>query len=303
VLFYGIYDRRPDAPQRVAEERAGEVIAQDPSALESKGVPEIEELLADGAARVPEQVQPIEDAPSGEPEAHESASEIAGAPAEPRPVPKEQPGSTQASEPQEMVLAMLMPEYTMPSGALSVSRAPVVYRKPESSNPELTALAPPHVARASGSSPTLPWHVNRIPEEGAFYLTILEEGGEPIVENRLLDQPAASGIQRISLARLGVSLPAGVELRWSVAHRLEEESPPTDYSFGWIEVVEAGSPEHDCVEGARLVDRPAACARLGYWYDAIEATLQLESRFPGDDQPQAALRLLLKQAELDGIEP
>jgi hypothetical protein len=191
----------------------------------------------------------------------------------------------------------------MPSGTLSVSRAPVVYRKPESSNPELTALAPPHVARASGSTPTLPWHVDRIPEEGAFYLTILEEDGEPVVENRLLDQPAASGVQRISLARLDISLPAGVELRWSVAHRLEEESPPTDYSFGWIQVVEAGSAEHDCVEAARLADRPAACARLGYWYDAIEATLQLESRFPGDDQPQAALRLLLKQAELAGIEP
>ena len=201
----------------------------------------------------------------------------------------------------EILVAMVMPAYEAPVGAGQRMRTPFVYRGSSENPPGITALAPPHVAWSATAQPTLAWHVDRVPSEGAFYLTISDSEDEPLVENLRLPLPLAGGVQNTSLAGLDVELRRGVEYRWSIAHRLDEESPPTAYAFGWIEAVEMAGPIRDRAGQAAPGSRPDLLAREGYWYDALQATLDLVARHPLDDRPRNALRALLAQGGVSDL--
>jgi Domain of Unknown Function (DUF928) len=209
--------------------------------------------------------------------------------------------SGEAPVEREILVAMVMPAYEAPIGVGQRGRTPFVYRGSSENRPRITALAPPHVAWSASAQPTLPWHIDRVPSEGAFYLTISDSDDEPLVENLRIPLPADSGVQGTSIAGLDVDLRRGVEYRWSIAHRLDEESPPTEYAFGWVEAVEMGGAIRDRVDQAAPGSRPDLLAREGYWYDALQATLDLVARHPLDDRPRNALRALLVQGGVSDL--
>jgi hypothetical protein len=201
----------------------------------------------------------------------------------------------------EILVAMVIPEYDAPFGAAMRDRRPFVIRSSSGSWPDITVLAPAHVARSANALPTLSWHIDRLPTEGAFYLTISGPADEPLIENRPLPMPKRAGIQSTSLASLGVELRPHVEYRWSIAHRLEGEGPPTRYALGWIETVEMSKDALERVDHAESGAVPDTLAREGYWYDALQATLDLTARYPRDERPRAALRSLLEQGGISDL--
>lgn len=210
-----------------------------------------------------------------------------------------QPGPTRATPPDEVLLAMNVPRYATPLDA--ATRAFDAPYRAGGGAPAITLLAPAHVARSATPQPTLHWHVDRVPGDGGFYLTVSDERDEDVVENRALAAVLRPGIQRVSLAELGVSLAPGVEYRWSIALRPDAEAPPERFAFGWLRVVPPEDAARASFAAAPAVERPDRFARAGYWYDAVDATVGLVEAHPTDARPAAALSALLEQGgvELD----
>lgn len=202
-----------------------------------------------------------------------------------------------------VLLAMLEPEYVMPPGAASRDREEIRYRDPGSPAPEIRALAPAHVARTALARPTLTWSIDRLPDTGGFYLSVMGADDEALIENLRLPDPRSKGIQSTSLESLDVEMTSGREYRWSIAHRIDPESPPTRYAVGWIERVEMSAALEAEIEDASGGNRPALLARSGYWYDALAQTIELARSHPGDDRPKSAVRSLLKSAGIAGSVP
>jgi hypothetical protein len=277
----------------------------------------------DGADRAPEQI------------AHEPARSESTAPADPlepidrsgseqrddsmlaetRPPAIERPDSLAANEedelgaPQnedalpepaarnpEILIAMVMPRYESPIDAAIRTAEPSAYRSSGDPNLNIRTLTPNHVAWTRFSQPALHWSVDQMPDRGAFYFSMMDADDDVIADNVALEKVVRTGIQSISLEDLEIRLPGNVEIRWSVAHRLEEEAPPTEYAFGWIRVVGIAPELREKVNSAEPSELPDVLARAGYWYDSLEAILELESKFPDDDAPREALRSLLEQA-------
>ena len=65
--------------------------------------------------------------------------------------------------------------------------------------------------------PILSWYIDRLPSGGAFYLTLSDEDDGPMIENRRLTMPVASGLQRTALSDLGSELTPALEYRWSIS--------------------------------------------------------------------------------------
>ncbi|MBJ20825.1 MAG: DUF928 domain-containing protein [bacterium] len=201
------------------------------------------------------------------------------------------------SEPGEILIAMMTPIYEMPYGAPSRERLIGGFRAADDEWPRITVLAPAHLARTTSNQPTLFWHIDRLPTQGGFYLTISDaEGEKTIVENLRLASGARAGIQEADLLALDVSLESNEEYRWSIAHRLEDDASPTHFAFGWIVESEPNASTRARIEAAETGERPNVLASGGYWYDALEATIDLVEGYPLDDRPRDALRSLLDQA-------
>jgi hypothetical protein len=301
VWFTGVDPPREEAPWVAQEEPppAEERLAPEPTLPAPIQSPEREIQIVDRPPTppAPEQPTPQTEAP---PEPSRQFAEIESD----EPAAESAPSPTPPSPPAQILIAMAMPDYAAPTGSDIFGPGASVYRSREPSGSKLTALSPAHRARSTRESPSLHWHLAALPESGAFYLTILdEESDEEIAVDRVLAIPQVSGLQRIDLAELGIALPAGRGLRWSVAHRPEPDSPPTDFAFGWIEAAAPGADTGECSGALELAERPAACARAGYWYDALEATLELRRLHPESDQPAEALRRLATQAGLGELDP
>lgn len=206
------------------------------------------------------------------------------------------------SEPREILIAMVTPTYERPYGTPSRERLVGGFRAADDEWPSITILAPAHLARTTSRQPTLFWHIDRLPTQGGFYLTISDaEGEETVVENLRLASVARAGIQEADLLALDVALESNQEYRWSIAHRLEDDAPPTHFAFGWIVESEPNDPTRARIEAAETGERPNVLASGGYWYDALEATIELVEGYPLDDRPQEALRSLLDQGGVAGI--
>jgi hypothetical protein len=207
-----------------------------------------------------------------------------------------------APERPEILLAMLTPTYQMPFNSPLRQRDIGGFRAAPQGAPLITLLAPAHLARTTSKNPRLFWHIDRVPDVGAFYLTISTvHGEESIVENLALAPPTKSGIQGIDLATLEVKVGKNEEYRWSIAHRLNPEAAPSTFAFGWIVGVEPDAQTRARLDSAPSGEKPDVLARDGYWYDALQATVELVEQYPLDHRTQAALDALLEQGGIQGI--
>lgn len=249
---------------------------------------------AEGSA----ELQLAEERPADTPRPREAAppTEATGAPDPPE-------GLAEPSERRpEILLAMLEPRYVTPLGSPTRSLGPSTFRSAPNGAARIVPLAPPHVAHTAEASPTLYWHVDPVPTSGGFHLTLSDDRGEDVVENRRLTPVDGPGIQSTRLADLGVVLEPGREYRWSIAHRLDPDAPPTAYVFGWILRVEPDRATREALAGAEVGERPALLAEAGLWYDAIHRAAELADRYPDDPRPREALRALLDQGGVPTLE-
>jgi hypothetical protein len=207
-----------------------------------------------------------------------------------------------APERPEILLAMLTPSYQMPFNSPLRQRDIGGFRAAPQGAPLITLLAPGHLAQTTSQNPRLFWHIDRVPDVGAFYLTIsTSHGEESIVENLRLAPPTKPGIQGIDLATLEVKVGKNEEYRWSIAHRLNPEAAPSTFAFGWIVGVEPDAQTRARLDSAQSGEKPDVLARDGYWYDALQATVELVEQYPLDHRTQAALDALLEQGGIQGI--
>jgi hypothetical protein len=202
----------------------------------------------------------------------------------------------------EILIAMLTPTYQKPFNSPSRQRDLGGFRSAPQAAPLITLLAPDHLAHTTSQAPSLFWHVDRVPKVGAFYLTIsASESEESIVENLPLAPLTKPGIQAVNLGELEVKLGVNEEYRWSIAHRLDPEAAPTHFGFGWIMEVEPDVQTRVRLDSAQSGQKPNVLAREGYWYDALQATIELVEQYPLDHRPQAALDALLEQGGVQGV--
>ena len=207
-----------------------------------------------------------------------------------------------APERPEILLAMLTPTYQMPFNSPLRQRDIGGFRAAPQGAPLITLLAPGHLAQTTSQNPRLFWHIDRVPDVGAFYLTIsTSHGEESIVENLRLAPPTKPGIQGIDLATLEVKVGKNEEYRWSIAHRLNPEAAPSTFAFGWIIGVEPEAQTRARLDSAQSGEKPDVLARDGYLYDALQATVELVEQYPLDHRTQAALDALLEQGGIQGI--
>ena len=218
-------------------------------------------------------------------------------PAPVREVPKAPAAPPDAdAAPEPILLAMALPTYQSPPGSPLRGHERTILRGDEGPALELEALAPDHVTRSATTSPTLHWSIDRLPEVGAFSLTVLD-GDDAVVMDRPLALPTRAGIQRTSLSALGIVLPEGRELRWSIALRTEADGRPLRFDFGWLEVVPPGADLAAELADAGPGTRPATYASAGYYHDALDSILIARERHPNLSDVEPALQALLQQAK------
>lgn len=203
---------------------------------------------------------------------------------------------------QEILLAMAMPDYRPAFGTTVMgSREHVVRNAAEKDVVEIVIVAPEHVTRTSERNPTLHWWLSGIPSTGAFYLTILDAADEPVVLDLRLDTPRASGLQRADLRKLGIQLPDTGTLRWSIALREEEETPPRSFGFGWLRVAPLSDPLAKQVSDSGVADRVALYAEAGCFHEALEAALLTRDRHSDNPEAKRAVSLLLEPIGLEHL--
>lgn len=127
----------------------------------------------------------------------------------------------------------------------------------------LAALAPDHTGLTINAQPTLYYFV---PTSGGVRV-VLRLASEPLAQPLLekdLPPPARTGIQRLDLRALGVTLAPGVEYRWTV-------SDARVNSTGFVRRIDPGPELSRKLSGVPAGrSRYTLLAREGVWYDALD---------------------------------
>src|SRR5215472_2261206 len=146
----------------------------------------------------------------------------------------------------------------------------------------LIALVPNHVALTTQAQPSLFWFQSK-PAKAKFELTVVEpKKPKPLVS---LTSPQAdkAGIHRIKLAKYKVELQPDVPYEWSVAIVPDAENRSRDViAKGVIKRINPPGDLAAHVETADDVQRAAAYAQAGIWYDAFESISNAIEAHPDD---------------------
>ena len=188
-----------------------------------------------------------------------------------------------------------LPKVGQPRGRIGGGR-----RGPMLGGAEIQALVPDHVGQTTAAQPNLYWYLAE-PAQGevAFEVTVVDERAiDPVVDRRLA-RPAATGLQSIRLADLGVSLEPGQEYQWSVAVVPDPQDHAKDVvASGWIQRV----PAPDGLAGQLAAAGPEGAATVygeaGLWYDMLAAAYDRIGAHPDDEGYRAELAAVLEQAGL-----
>jgi hypothetical protein len=127
----------------------------------------------------------------------------------------------------------------------------------------LAALAPDHTGLTLSPQPALYYF---LPASSGVRVTLRlanEPNAQPLLEKDFAP-PAKTGIQRLELKALGVTLSPGVEYRWTV-------SDPRTSSTGMIRRIELSQDLARKLSGVPSGrSRYTLLAREGVWYDALD---------------------------------
>ena len=147
----------------------------------------------------------------------------------------------------------------------------------------LAALAPDHTGLTISAQPALYYFLPSASGVRVAVRLASDPNAQPLLEKDFAP-PARSGIQRLELKALGVTLAPGVEYRWTV-------SDARTSSTGMIRRVEPAGDlarKLNGMPGGR--SRYTLLAREGVWYDALdEVSRAADSNAPAAGRHRAAL--------------
>jgi hypothetical protein len=162
----------------------------------------------------------------------------------------------------------------------------------------LIAVVPNHVALTTQSQPSLFWFQSK-PAKAKFELTVVEpKKPKPLVS---LTAPEADkhGIHRVKLAKYKVELQPDVAYEWSVAIVPDAENRSRDViAKGVIKRIKPPGDLANRVAQMGDVERAAAYAEAGIWYDAFESLSNAIEAHPDDASLRAQRASLLHQVGL-----
>src|ERR1700730_10713045 len=162
----------------------------------------------------------------------------------------------------------------------------------------LFALVPDHLALTTHAQPSLFWFQSK-PAKAKFELTVVEpKKPTPLLS---LTSPGADkpGVHRIKLARYKVELQPDVVYEWSVAIVPDAENRSKDViAKGVIKRISPPGDLANRVEKAGDLERAAAYAQAGIWYDALDAISNAIEAHPDDASLREQRASLLKQVGL-----
>lgn len=233
------------------------------------------------------------------PDASAQQQPVAGAPAEPEPPAPVEPDREEprpAPKPERVMLAMALPEYRAPAGAIEFGAHGGIIRGAGDSI-ELRALAPEHAGLCATPTPVLFWNLSALPAAGAGHFELLVQ--DPSSADPLLSIPlevTRAGIQRVALAEHGAALTPGVDYAWSVVFRADPLHPSRDpFARGWIR----HEPAAAALSGLAPSEAPRALAAQGYWYDALAQVQDALDAQPDNASARAAWDALLAGAAIE----
>lgn len=190
--------------------------------------------------------------------------------------------------------------YTPPDRGAPITRVAGASRGAGSDGTlKVAVVSPPRAGWSARPQPVLYWYLSgQAPEGARFELTVTDESSLATVIETAIGGPLKSGLHRVALADLGVTLKEGVEYQWHVAVVVDAAQRSSD-------AVAAGGIVYRPMPGSgpagSVADQAVALAKRGYWYDAVD----LIQRGLGRDRASTALasieRSLFDQAELSDI--
>ncbi len=187
-----------------------------------------------------------------------------------------------SSDLQPPIMIAAMPVFVPPNMGAPAARLGGATRAiDEGEHPNIEALVPEAAGHTLQAQPTLYWYLAG-ETDAALEFVIRDVEADETVASKMLDEPAQPGIQRLSLADLGVTLKPGVEYFWMV--KLVRN--PDDRSYdrltgGGIVLVEPSDALQKAL-AAEGASRPHALAEGGIWYDSVDAFSRQIDAAPGN---------------------
>ena len=162
----------------------------------------------------------------------------------------------------------------------------------------LIAVVPNHVALTTQAQPSLFWFQSK-PAKAKFELTVVEpKKPKPLLS---LTAPEADkpGIHRVKLGKYKVELQPDVAYEWSVAIVPDAENRSRDVIAKGV-IKRINPPGDLATQVAQMGDleRAAAYAQAGIWYDAFESLSNAIEAHPDDPSLRAQRVSLLQQVGL-----
>lgn len=162
----------------------------------------------------------------------------------------------------------------------------------------LVAVVPNHVALTTQAQPSLFWFQSKS-AKAKFELTVVEPKKPKPLLSLTAPQADKPGIHRVKLAKYKVELQPDVAYEWSVAIVPDAENRSRDViAKGVIKRIDPPGDLASRVAQKGDLERAAAYAEAGIWYDAFESVSNAIEAHPDDPSLRAQRASLLQQIGL-----
>jgi Domain of Unknown Function (DUF928) len=162
----------------------------------------------------------------------------------------------------------------------------------------LVALVPNHIALTTQAQPSLFWFQSK-PAKAKFELTVVEPKKPKPLLSLTAHEADKPGIHRVKLAKYKIELQPDVAYEWSVAIVPDAENRSKDViAKGVIKRIKPPGDLATRVDKASDLERAAAYAEAGVWYDAFESVSNAIEAHPDDASLRAQRASLLRQVGL-----
>lgn len=167
---------------------------------------------------------------------------------------------------------------------------------------KVEALVPDHTGFTSQPQPALCWYASK-PITARVEITIGDDSSAAPLFEKQIAATEKSGLQCVQLREQGITLKPGVEYQWFVALVPDPSKRSKDLvSGGIISFLEASKDFHNKVSASTGLERAAAFAEAGYWYDAIGVFAELIQANPNEKNLIEQINSVLKQVGLSGVQ-
>ena len=167
--------------------------------------------------------------------------------------------------------------------------------------PALVVVAPEHPGLTLKASPTLYWYLSQ-PTPIPLVLTLIEENAVKPALEVPLQAPQRPGLQRVELARHGVTLKPDTEYEWSVALVVDPGERSRDVIAQGVVLRRPASAELDArLKSLSAQQAPFFYAEEGLFYDAFQALSDSIDADPASPALRARRRALLEQIGLPEV--